>query len=236
MYTFCSRIRYSEVDHHQRLTLPGIINYLQDCTTFHSKDLGLGVECMESRKKAWILSSWQIVVERYPKMGEHIDISTWATGFGGLYGTRNFQILDEEKKAVVSANSIWVFMDIEKGRPAKPKPEDIEAYGIEPALAMDYAPRKIKTAKELTEQKPFLIRRYHIDTNEHVNNCQYVQMALEALEGEKLYRQVRVEYRKSAVYQDIVIPRTALEEERTVAELCNKEGEPYAVVEFKGEM
>ena len=68
------------------------------------------------------------------------------------------------------------------------------------------------------------MRKYHIDTNEHVNNCQYVQMALEALREELLVRKVRVEYKRSAVLGDMIYPRTAREEERTVVELCNAEG------------
>lgn len=33
MYSFESRIRYSEVDQNQELSVTGIINYLQDCST-----------------------------------------------------------------------------------------------------------------------------------------------------------------------------------------------------------
>ena len=41
-YTIDGRIRFSEVDHTRRITLPGIVNYFQDCSTFQSEDLGLG--------------------------------------------------------------------------------------------------------------------------------------------------------------------------------------------------
>lgn len=40
-YTTEGRIRFSEVDHTRRITLPGIVNYFQDCSTFQSEDLGL---------------------------------------------------------------------------------------------------------------------------------------------------------------------------------------------------
>ena len=33
-YTTEGRIRFSEVDHTRRITLPGIVNYFQDCSTF----------------------------------------------------------------------------------------------------------------------------------------------------------------------------------------------------------
>ena len=235
MYAFDSRVRFSEADHHETITLPGIINYFQDCSIFHSEDVGLGIDVLKEEKRAWILSSWQVVVERYPRIGEKIKVATWATKFKGLYGYRNFCMWDENGEKAAYANSIWVFMDLERERPAKPAPEEIERYGTEPPLEMEYAPRKILLPGELQEGEPFPVRKYHIDTNEHVNNCQYVQMALEALDEEPLVRQVRVEYKKSAVLGDVIYPRTAREEERTVVELCDAQGHPYAAVELTGE-
>ena len=44
MYCFDSRVRYSETDERGRLSLTGILNYLQDCSTFQSEDLGMGIE------------------------------------------------------------------------------------------------------------------------------------------------------------------------------------------------
>ena len=78
MYSFESRIRYSEVDQNQELSVTGIINYLQDCSTFQSEDLNLGVTYLQEHHRAWWLSSWQIVIERYPRLGEEIIVSTWS--------------------------------------------------------------------------------------------------------------------------------------------------------------
>ena len=128
-YTIDGRIRFSEVDHTRRITLPGIVNYFQDCSTFQSEDLGLGIEHCNEKKRAWILSSWQVVVERYPKIGEKIQTSTWATDFNGLFGERNFCMTDSEGKDVAYANSLWVYMDIEKGRPSRPEESEIAPYG-----------------------------------------------------------------------------------------------------------
>ena len=44
MYTFDSRVRYSETDKDGRLSLNGIINYMQDCTNFQSEDIGVGID------------------------------------------------------------------------------------------------------------------------------------------------------------------------------------------------
>ena len=52
MYTFDSRVRYSEIDHTGNMTLPALINYFQDCSTFQSEDIGLGTEALKAKKKS----------------------------------------------------------------------------------------------------------------------------------------------------------------------------------------
>ena len=232
-YTFDTRIRYSECDHRGTLTLPGIINYLQDCSTFQSEDIGFGVEKIKEQTRAWILSYWQIVVERYPKMMEKVTVGTFASKFKGIIGERNFFLNDAEGRRIVSAASVWVHMDTERMRPVRPSEEEINAYGEEEPLDMEYEGRKIVLPEHIKELESFPIRRYHIDTNEHVNNCQYVQMALEMIPADKIIRQVRVEYRKSAVYGDVIYPKLAEAVDCTVVELCDAQGNIFAVVEFK---
>ena len=72
-YTFDSRIRYSEIDHHRTITLPGIINYFQDCSTFQSEELGNGVNDMYTKGKVWVLAYWQIEINKLPVLGEAPD-------------------------------------------------------------------------------------------------------------------------------------------------------------------
>lgn len=52
MYTFESRVRFSEVDHTEMLTLPSLVNYFQDCSTFQSEDIGLGIDVLKGQGKA----------------------------------------------------------------------------------------------------------------------------------------------------------------------------------------
>ena len=44
---------------------------------------------------------------------------------------------------------------------------------------------------------------------------------------------LRVEYKKSAVYGDVIYPKVAYEEDRTVVELSDENGKAHAVVELK---
>ena len=124
-------------------------------------------------------------------------------------------------------------MNMKKGRPCRPAKEEVEAYRPETPLDAEFAPRKIVLPKELEDGESFPVRRHQIDTNEHVNNCQYIQMAIDVVPECERAGQIRVEYKKSAVMGDIIYPKMAVEEQRKIVELCDAEGNPYAVVEFK---
>lgn len=233
IYTFDSRVSYSELDARGGMTLLAMMNRLQDCSTFHSEDIGQGLSVLKKKKRAWILSYWQTEILRYPQLGERLTTGTLATKFKGIYGERNFFIRDEQNQNVLKANSIWIFMDLEKGRPVKPQEEDTAPYEIEPPLEMTYEGRKIRLPERTEERPHFPVQNRHIDTNGHVNNCQYIQMAMDILPESISVHKLRVDYKKSAVPGDVIFPKIAEEEERTVVELCDRDGGAYAVLELK---
>ena len=76
MYTFDGRIRYSEVDRRRKLTAEKTIDYFQDCTSFQSEDLGIGLDYMAERGIAWVINYWQIHFYRRPVMGESVRTGT----------------------------------------------------------------------------------------------------------------------------------------------------------------
>lgn len=235
MYKYNTKVRYSECGENGKIRIASIVNYFQDSSSAHSEALGVGMEYLYEKKRAWVLNSWQIIVNRYPKAHEEIEISTWPTGFKGVFGPRNFCMKTLDGEMLAYANTLWVYLDLERGTPTKPDEEEREIYGVEPPLEMQYAPRKIKLPEEPTVVDTIPVRKYHIDTNSHMNNSQYVQLASEVIPKGFFVEELRVEYKKYAVYGDVIVLKKAEEENRIVVELCDKEDTVYAVVEFLGE-
>ena len=232
MYTFESKIRYSELAEDGMLSLGALINYFQDCSTFQSEHLGVGVEELKKRKRAWFLSSWQIDIDRYPGLLEPVTIGTAAWDFKGFYGSRNFALMDPSGKPFVRANSLWVFVNTETGRLIKPEAEDTEPYGKEEPLSMEYLGRRISLSGTGKEGPSFLVGRHQIDTNGHMNNSQYVQMAAEFLpKGLRPFR-IRVEYKRAATYGQEIFPVLYEEGMEHIVALCDQEKKPWAVVAF----
>lgn len=231
-YSFKGRVRYSEIGENGCLTLPGIQDYYQDCCTFQSESIGQGMEALEKRHRAWVLSSWQIVVKRYPKMGEQIIATTAPYAFKGFLGMRNFILTTEEGELLSWANSIWTNLDTQKGIPARLTEEDIKGYILDEKIDMEYAPRKIALPDGMMKEEPFAIQKHHLDTHHHVNNCQYIRMAADYLPEGFVVGQMRAEYKKQALLGDIFYPGVKKEEGKVVVSLSDESKEPYAVVEF----
>ena len=98
---------------------------------------------------------------------------------------------------------------------------------------MEYASRKIALPKETVPKERFPVRRSQIDTNEHLNNCQYNPLAVELKPESESAAQVREEYKRTAEIAAQYSTRTAVEALRKVIELCDENGGIFAVVEFE---
>jgi len=235
MYSWNARIRYSEVDCENKLTIGRLLDYFQDCSTFQSEELGLGVKYLQEKHRVWLLSSWQIDVERYPEIGERVEVGTLPYDFKGFIGYRNFWMKDERGERLAAANSIWTLFDMEKGKPAMPDQKTREGYQISPKIEMEYLPRKIAVPGDGEVMPEFPVTRHYLDTNRHVNNGQYVKVALEYPEEGFVVRRLRAEYKKQAYLNDIFCPVVYKKDNVYVVSLKDKNGEPYAVVELTGE-
>ena len=232
MYKFKSRVRYSETDETGCISLDAIINYLQDCTNFESEYLGVGIEFLRKKHLMWVLNSWQIVISYYPSFGEIIETGTQSYGYDKMIGYRNFFITGEDGKTIVKANSNWVLMDMKKGRPAIITPVIGDVYGKHEPLEMDYAPRKIKLPGIGGETGGFVVKEYHLDTNHHVNNGQYVRMAMFALGLKDKVKELRVEYKRQALLGNKIIPVVYNDKGQSFVSLNGEDGKAYAIVQF----
>ena len=50
MFRFDSVVRYSEIDADRYMTLPAILDILQDCCTFHSEHLEMGIDYLKEHE------------------------------------------------------------------------------------------------------------------------------------------------------------------------------------------
>ena len=235
MYTFNSRIRYSELDETGYLAVPKFIDYFQDCSCFQSESLGVGRTTLDENNLAWVLNFWQVVIHRRPKELEHVEIGTFPTDFKGFFGTRNFFMKDENGEYLAMANSIWTLLDMKTGRPVKVGEEIVSKYQVEPPLPMECASRKVTMPSEMEALEPVKVRKEHLDTNHHVNNAQYVLMAMHYIPSDVNVKELRIEYKKQARLGDMIYPYLAEIENGYAISLRDQEGNVYVNIQMLGE-
>lgn len=232
MYQLNTKVRYSESNSKGRLTYHALLNYLQDASTLHSEELGESGADLREQNMAWILSFWQICIDELPKLSQNVVVSTWPYSTKGPFGLRNFCVDDEAGMHMIRANSIWVLVNAESGRPIRITDEVSSHYPDEPKLDMDYCDRKIAVPETYEEKEPVKVPKFFIDTNNHMNNAKYVMVAEEYLPEMFDVAEIRVEYKKAAVLGDVMIPRVTLTDADMTVVLADEAGNAYATVLF----
>ena len=233
-YSFENKVRFSETADREKLSVGNIIDYMQDCTNYHSESLGLGIGYQIRTGRAWILNSWQIRLNGDIRLGDTVRTTTWPCGFDKVFGYRNFTMANTANPGdfLVEAESTWIIMDVETGRIAKIEQGDTERYVCEPSLSGDLKKKKILPGTEYAEQTACMVRRYQLDINGHMNNSWYVKIAEEYVPQDRAVTFVRVEYKKAARLGDVIIPFVYNDDFHCLAELRDRDGNIYAVAEF----
>lgn len=234
MFYLDKTVSFSETAPDRMIRITEMIDYYQDACTRQSEEAGVGLQELRRRGFAWVVSSWQIVVNRYPSLEEKVRVGTAPYQFKGVMGLRNFRMETLDGEVLSYANSVWSFIDAEKLTLARVIPEVSAAYDLEEKMDMDYAPRKIHIPESLAAREPIEVKYHHLDSNGHVNNGQYVSMAEDLVSAGRRSGQIRVEYRASAHLGDIIMPYVYEDSTQgmyTVV-LSDTEMNPYVIVEF----
>ena len=233
MYSFDSRIRYSECDGACTLRPDALMNYFQDASTFQSESLGVGFSYLAPRNLVWVLVSWQVEISRYPALGEEVEIGTLPYDFKGCIGSRNFCMKTKDGEMLAKANSIWTLLHFGSMKPVIPPKDMMEKYPVEERLDMNYEGRKIAVPETGVYEVPLTVQRQHLDSNNHVNNAQYISIALPYLPEKFHVGHLRAEYKKQAHLGDVLLPYVVTEEDNVIISLRDESGAVYVNVECR---
>lgn len=232
MYSYKSRIGFSQTDTRSLLTPTGFIDFFQDAAIFEAEDGIITMDYLKERKLAWLLGSWQVIIKRRPKLGEYVEIITVPYEFKSFIGNRNFCMKTEDGEVLAIANSVWTLIDMENLKPHKPTKEFLQGYDLGEKLAMDYKPRKINVGEFLRQEEMVKIGKHHLDSNGHVNNAEYVNIAMSYLPEDANIREIRAEYKNAAYEKDEMIPMIYQQDNNIQIKLQNAQETVYAVIEF----
>ena len=161
----------------------------------------------ERENMAQLLASRQVEIVRVPAYKEKLTVTTSVYDMKPMFGFRNTFIYDERGNPCYRTWSMGAFVDKSTGKLKRVDDSVAATLKIEPQLPMNYKDRRIAVpADGGTVCTPVRVMRADIDYNRHVNNANYIRMAMELIPEGAEIKGLRVEYRVAAKLGNILSP------------------------------
>ena len=233
MYSLKYKVTTSTCDSEGRLKLYSALQMMQDCSEMWI-DSEPGVkEYFAAQNMAQLLASRQVEIIRVPEYKEELTVTTSVYGMKPMFGFRNTYIYDAEGKPCYKTWSMGAFVDKANGKLKRVDDATIASMTLEPQLEMNYGDRRIILPREGGEaQEPYKVLRADIDYNKHMNNANYVRIAMELLPEGFEVKCLRVEYRVAAKLGDVLNPIVYRVDDKIIVALM-VENEVSAIIEFE---
>ncbi|WP_024615340.1 acyl-ACP thioesterase domain-containing protein [Clostridium sp. Ade.TY] len=175
------KINAFDVDTEHNCKFSTLVDYLWDVVIAQSDYLGETKEGFVHNQCVWVLLKYDMKIYEYPKFRDIITVDTKVLGTKKFYGYRKNTIKNSDGKIIGEVTSTAILIDFEKRRPMKISKDQCEVYGIEGELKEVPPLDDIKEVINEDFIKEYPIRYSDIDSNGHVNNVRYMEMAMDTL-------------------------------------------------------
>jgi acyl-ACP thioesterase len=170
------RIGFADCSPSGRSRLDALARWLQDVAYGDVEDAGLAAMAV------WVVRRTRIQVRRFPRFGERLNVTTFCSGLGRMWGERRTSIrrpgVDESD---VEAVALWVHLDPTSWRPIPFNEEEARLYGSAAAGRRVSARLRHPSPGPGAQSRPWTFRAVDLDIANHVNNSAYWQPLEEEL-------------------------------------------------------
>ena len=234
MYSLNFIVTTSTCDSTGHLKLYSALQMMQDCSEMWI-DSEPGVkQYFAAQNMTQLLATRQVEVVRVPSYKEALTVTTSVYDMKPMFGFRNTFIYDADGKPCYRTWSMGAFVDRSTGKLKRVDAPTIASMNLEPQKEMQcYRDRRIILPKEGGDVlAPIRVLRADIDYNQHLNNANYIRMAMELLPADFVVSDLRVEYRVPAKLGALLVP-TIYEIADGYVIAFSIDGNVSAIVEFE---
>ena len=228
VYTEKFKIKYSDVDHENKLTLRSLVGYLQEIAGDHSSAVGYGLNDIPFTHVTWILLDWKVSILSRPSYGEELTITTWPRTLEKFYSYRDFEVRDQTGEVIGLASSKWILINTDTKKIERINSDILSAFNLEEkSVFTTPLDEKPAISNEAALSFDYVIQRRDIDTNGHVNNLHYIDFALETLPEEVYtsfeFSTLEIHYKKEIKYKESIHCYYSYEENKHKIVIKNKD-------------
>ncbi|WP_229364444.1 acyl-[acyl-carrier-protein] thioesterase [Fibrella aestuarina] len=175
-------LRNYECDAAGRLSIPALMNLMQESANRNAYDYGIDSETLQANGLGWMLMRFGLVMHHYPRSGQTIRIVTYPTGVEKFFVYRDFRVY-ADAVLLAEATSTWLVFDSHK-RTMVPTPDFIRSLVCpdvdQPSPRLPLKPN-YPSVEVAEEAQAVTVGWFDIDSNQHVNNVVYIRWLLEQL-------------------------------------------------------
>lgn len=239
IYKETFKIGLKDIGKENKIKNRGLLEFLENIAAYHSDSIKNGANEVKENNLAWILLDWKLQVIKRPKYGQELHINTWARWINKFFTYRDFEIFDEEGNLCAIATSKWTLMNLEERKMVRLTEELMNKYNPEEKFVFSEPELdKLKVSNDFTANKKYQAIRKDMDTNAHMHNLYYLDLAYEALPDDvyekRPFDNVRIMYKKEITLGDIVDCRYTQDENGNhIVVIDSQEGKVlHAIIEL----
>lgn len=192
-------VMYDDINDNLEMTNIALLRYLEEPGGIQTKNIFGG---MITPKGVWILLNWKVKKFKELYWSEAFRIKTWPAKHIGPFSIRNYEVYNDNNELTAVASTKWVLMDITTKKMVRDMEDIICRYTEYDKMVFEEDFPKLKEPGDLEYTYNHVIQRRDIDTNGHVNNIKYLELAYEALPKEVYdkinFKNIDVMYKHSA--------------------------------------
>lgn len=181
---YCTQhqVHYYEGNTKGQMTLAMLINVALLVAGQQNDQLGVGATEVQRHGVGWVVTQYEMAIQRMPKVGETVTFGTVATAYNKFFCYRDLWVETLDGQRLVTIHSMWVMMDYQTRKMRAIIPEIIAPYEAEQIKGVLSRPRIAHVAPDnASAAQPYRVRYFDIDRNQHVNNSHYFDWMLDHL-------------------------------------------------------
>ena len=221
-YQMKMKIPFDMADMNGHIKLPDVILLSLQVSGMQSIELGVSDKAiLENYNLVWIITDYDIEVDRLPRFAEEITIETEALSYNRLFCYRRFTIYDETGQELIHMMATFVLMDRDSRKVHAVEPEIVAPYQSDFDKKLIRGP-KYESLEESTS-KDYHVRFYDLDMNGHVNNSKYLDWIFEVMGADFLTqyipKKINLKYVKEVRPGGVItsaVERTGLESKHEI--------------------
>jgi len=188
-FEYSMKIPFDMSDVNGFIKIPQLILLSLQVSGMQSIELGMSDRyILENYNLVWIITDYNMKIERLPVFDEKITIETYAKSHNRLFCYRAFNIKDEAGNTIIEMVATFVLMDRDTRKVHPVMSEITDAFDSEFSKTMIRGPR-FKELEGGVEQE-YRVRFYDLDMNGHVNNSKYLDWVFEVMGADFLTQHV----------------------------------------------